>query len=212
MSRRLLPLGLVGLIVAMAITVTRGDEKPAEEPTDAPQFKLSSAVSAVTRYQNARKNAEAVYTRAMVAAKKECISDLDSALKHAMKTQNLEEANAIKAYRDRLQSEADELSPKPTAATDTRSAAVKARLAGSKWRAGTSAESPIITLRPDGVIAGEFWNGGGRWGVSDGGTILVIDQNGNKYRATISSDFKYAYWMSLNSYSAFTLLHVDSQR
>lgn len=211
MSRRLLTLGLMGLVVAVVLTATRGDEKPAEESPDSPQFKLSSAVSAVTRYQKASKSAEAAYARALISAKKECISDLDAAMKHAMKAQDLEEANAIKAFRDRLQDEADDLSPKPAAPADIRAAALKAKLSGSKWRIGSAPDSPLITLRADGAITG-FWRDGGRWGVTDGATINLADENGNRYRATISSDFKYAYWMSLTSYSAFTLLHVDAKR
>jgi hypothetical protein len=104
---------MAGVLLAIASGFAAAQAAPADEMPRTPEAK-----AALTRMEVAIKKAEDSYRQAVIAARQQAIRDLDTALKTALRNQNLDESNRIAARKKALEAEIDEIlkRAKPAAA------------------------------------------------------------------------------------------------
>lgn len=131
----------------------------------------AAVVAARRRFDKAVERAEAVRSRAVEAAKKQYIRDLQVSIAAALKAGNLEEANRLKAIRDGLQPAQDgqgkAAGPKPANGA-------RGNLAGAK--AGRPQVRNLVALQKweDGIVRGRWTRKGDALLADNGGTQCVM--------------------------------------
>lgn len=93
-------------ILCLTWAALAGDD-PAKEANSDP--KSPQAATAITKEQAAERRAEEIYVQALIAAKRQCVRELDVAMKSSMSSGNLDEANKIAVTKKKMSADIDQL-------------------------------------------------------------------------------------------------------
>lgn len=156
------------LTVLVAPLLLTADEPKVGQP------KSPKARAAITKYDRAVEKAKADYDRAVAAAGKAMLTELELAKKQAMKADNLPEASAIQAVAERTKQEFGE---RGTTSEESRQAPGLKGLIG-KWvvRYGNGAEREYV-IAPDGRVT---FNDGPTAPIRKTDDGLLVDFNDGK--------------------------------
>lgn len=153
----------------------------AEQPDQGPGS--PAAVAAIKRSEKSIADAEAQFRKAKGEAQRQLVADLEQSKAEAMKSGQLDEANAVQAR-------IDETNKELSASSGPSQGRMQKEMTGTRW------------AFPNGVIA-TFGTGGSvemgwpkpaRWTVVDDRTVRVTEPNGVVSDVTPSSDGKGALW------------------
>ena len=179
------------LCTAVALAIAAD---PAAKPQQQPRG--GKAKAALAKHAKQLEQAERVYRKAVADAHRALLAEVKTAQAVALRAQDLDEANAVKAVFDRT---ADELaalerpgaSGRPAAAPGGGGALV-AQLTAGHWvdSGGTRG-----TYRPDGTVRFDSWAGPGRWEQTGPNTIRQREPNGAVATLTFNADVTACVWV-----------------
>ena len=167
----------------------------ADSEKPAPQPRGGKAKAAIAKHAKSIEQAERAYRKAVADAHRALLTELKTAQAVALREQNLDEANAVKAVSDRTANELVALE-RPGAsgrpAATARGGALVAKLTSGHWvdSGGTRG-----TYMPDGTVRFASWAGPGRWEQTGPNTIRQVEPNGAAATLTFNADVSACLWV-----------------
>lgn len=148
---------------------------------DAPKPQSRLAREAIAKADRAHLAADADASKAKAMATQQLVVELRTALKSALATESLDEANAMKAAMNAAEAEAK------TAGT------ISEKNGGTKWAYGKS--DTVLIYTAQGEVKATYWKRPLRWERINNRTIRQQDPSNIGVTITFADDWKHALWV-----------------